>query len=217
MVWEVPADVVEITTRLHADARPEEEDRAAFVNALVNHLEGAASQAQGGALMSTHAKGTANESGSSKSNVGSSSKKRKVPQGGLASAFGLQARRKFSYVEDVSTWKVRSPYFLQMVKAIGQAGPSHVPPSYHALRTIELNEEMDELACSTIMQTLGGNAYFNVAKETIAYGVWQNLCELYEKKSNASQVYWLKKLVELKMKKGTPISNHLNEFHTIFS
>ncbi|MCO5599674.1 hypothetical protein L7F22_053779, partial [Adiantum nelumboides] len=43
--------------------------------------------------MSTHAMGTTNVSGSSKSNVGSSSKKRKVPQGGLTSAFGLQARK----------------------------------------------------------------------------------------------------------------------------
>ncbi|MCO5557300.1 hypothetical protein L7F22_010861 [Adiantum nelumboides] len=88
---EAPADVVEIVTRLHADARPKGEDRAAFVDALVNDLEGAVSQAQGGASMSMHAKGTTNVSGSSKSNVGSSNKKRKVPQGGLASAFGLEA------------------------------------------------------------------------------------------------------------------------------
>ncbi|MCO5596887.1 hypothetical protein L7F22_050957 [Adiantum nelumboides] len=145
-----PADVVEIVTKLHADARLEGEGRAAFVDALVNDLEEGASQAQGSASMNTHAKGTTDVSGSSKSNVGSSSKKRKVPQGGLTSAFGLQARkqanqalRRFFYAEDVPTWKVRSPYFLQMVKAIGQAGPSYVPPSYHALRTTELNEEND--------------------------------------------------------------------------
>ncbi|MCO5551930.1 hypothetical protein L7F22_005437, partial [Adiantum nelumboides] len=88
---DAPADVVEIVTRLHADARPEGEVIAAFVDALVNDLEGAASQAQGGASMNMHAKGTTNVSGSSKSNVESSSKKRKVPQGGLASSFGLQA------------------------------------------------------------------------------------------------------------------------------
>ncbi|MCO5547010.1 hypothetical protein L7F22_000450 [Adiantum nelumboides] len=126
-----------------------EKDRAAFVDALVNDLEEAASQAQGGASMSTHAKGMTNVSGSSKSNVESSNKKRKVPQGGLASSFGLQARKqanqalhRFFYAEDVPTWKVRSPYFLQMVKAIGQASPSYVPLSYHALRTTELNEEV---------------------------------------------------------------------------
>ena len=78
-------------------------------------------------------------------------------------------------------------------------------------------EELDELACSTIMLSLAENVYFNVAEEKIAYEVWKKLCDLYEKQSAASQIYWLKKLVDLKMKEGTPMSNHLNEFHTIFS
>ena len=78
-------------------------------------------------------------------------------------------------------------------------------------------EELDELACSTIMLTLLENVYFNVAEETTAHGVWQKLCDPYEKQSVASQIYWLKKLVDLKMKEGNSMSNHLNEFHTIFS
>ena len=52
-----------------------------------------------------------------------------------------------------------------------------------------------------------------------SYGVWKTLCYLYEKQSVASQIYWLKKLkklMDLKMKEGTPMSNHLNEFHTLF-
>ncbi|MCO5557441.1 hypothetical protein L7F22_011005 [Adiantum nelumboides] len=78
-------------------------------------------------------------------------------------------------------------------------------------------EELDELACSIIMLTLAESVYFNVAEETTAYDVWQKLCGMYEKQSAASQIYWLKILVELKMKEGTAMSNHLNEFHTIFS
>ncbi|MCO5547064.1 hypothetical protein L7F22_000505 [Adiantum nelumboides] len=66
------------------------------------------------------------------------------------------------------------------------------------------------------MLTLVENIYFNVAEETTSYGVWQKLCGMYEKQSAASQIYWLKKLVE-KMNEGTAMSNHLNEFHTIFS
>ncbi|MCO5570761.1 hypothetical protein L7F22_024489 [Adiantum nelumboides] len=78
-------------------------------------------------------------------------------------------------------------------------------------------EELDELPCSTITLTLAESIYFNVAEETTAYGVWQKLCGMYEKQSAATQIYWLKKLVELKMKEGTAMSNHLNEFHTNFS
>ena len=56
------------------------------------------------------------------------------------------------------------------------------------------------------MLTLAESVYCNVAKETTSYGVWQKLCGLYEKQRAASQVYWLKKLVDLKMKEGIIIS-----------
>ena len=83
--------------------------------------------------------------------------------------------------------------------------------------TLDVWEELDELACSTIMLTLAENVYFNMEEESIAYGVWQELCGLYEKQSAASQIYWLKKLVDLKIKEGTTMTNRLNEFHIIFS
>ncbi|MCO5587862.1 hypothetical protein L7F22_041814 [Adiantum nelumboides] len=104
--------------------------------------------------MSTHASGNAHVSATGisafKSNVGSSSKKRKGAQGPLASAFSLQACKqadqalcRFFYAEDIpAEWKVRSPFFLEMVKAIGQVGPSYVPPTYNALRTTELNDKV---------------------------------------------------------------------------
>ena len=47
--------------------------------------------------------------------------------------------------------------------------------------TNEVWVELDELACSTIILTLAKSVYFNVAKRTISYGVWQKLCSLYEK------------------------------------
>ena len=78
-------------------------------------------------------------------------------------------------------------------------------------------DEMDELARSTIMLTLSKSVYFNVKEMKTSYELWQKLCDLYEQKSAASQVYWLKQLVDLKMKDGTPMSSHLDEFNTIFS
>ena len=41
--------------------------------------------------------------------------------------------------------------------------------------------------------------------------------DLYGMQNASSQVYWLKKLIDLQMKEGTSMSNHLNEFNTIFS
>ncbi|MCO5568295.1 hypothetical protein L7F22_021994 [Adiantum nelumboides] len=77
--------------------------------------------------------------------------------------------------------------------------------------------ELDELERSTIMLTLHKSVYFNVMDTNGAYGVWSALSNLYEEKSAASQVYWQKKLIDLRMKESTPMSNHLNEFHTIVS
>ncbi|MCO5573535.1 hypothetical protein L7F22_027306 [Adiantum nelumboides] len=67
------------------------------------------------------------------------------------------------------------------------------------------------------MLTLHKSVYFNVKDTSGAYGVWSALSNLYDKKSAASHVYWLKKLIDLRTKEFTPMSNHLNEFHTIAS
>ena len=77
--------------------------------------------------------------------------------------------------------------------------------------------DLDELARSTIMLTLSKSVYFNVKEMKTSYELWKKLCNLYDQKSAASQVYWLKKLVDLKMKEGASMSDHLNEFNTIFS
>ena len=51
-------------------------------------------------------------------------------------------------------------------------------------------QEMDELARSTIMLTLSKSVYFNVKDMKTSFELWwQKLCDLYEKKSAASQVY----------------------------
>ncbi|KAH7301454.1 hypothetical protein KP509_23G027600 [Ceratopteris richardii] len=71
------------------------------------------------------------ESGQASKNVHPSSfKKRKLSQQGLYIPF----------------WKVRSPYFKDMVAAIGHAGPSFVAPSFYALRKTELNDEIQVIA-----------------------------------------------------------------------
>ena len=76
---------------------------------------------------------------------------------------------------------------------------------------------MDALTRSTIMLSLSKIMYYNVNQTNTSYELWQKLCSLYEQKSPVSQIYWLKKLIELKMKEGTPMSNHLNKFNSIYN
>ncbi|MCO5568912.1 hypothetical protein L7F22_022614 [Adiantum nelumboides] len=59
--------------------------------------------------------------------VSSHKKKLSKSQGSLVKAWDLQARkeatmavRRFFYAEDVPFWKVRSPYFLDMISAVGK-------------------------------------------------------------------------------------------------
>ncbi|MCO5575048.1 hypothetical protein L7F22_028845 [Adiantum nelumboides] len=67
------------------------------------------------------------------------------------------------------------------------------------------------------MLTLLKSEYFNVKNMRTTYNSWEKLCDLYKQNSAALQVYWLKQLVDLKMKEGTTMSDHLDEFNTIFS
>ena len=78
-------------------------------------------------------------------------------------------------------------------------------------------EDMDMMTRSTIMLSLSKDVYYNVNGTTTNYELWQKLSNVYEQKSAASQIYWLWKLVELRMKEGTPMSNHLNEFKSIYN
>ena len=80
----------------------------------------------------------------------------------------------------------------------------------------EQSSDMDELAKSTIMLVLSKSVYFNIKVMTKSYQFWQFLIDLYEKKSVVSQIYWLKKLVEQKIKNEVAMSTHLHEFKSIF-
>ena len=64
----------------------------------------------------------------------------------------------------------------------------------------EVWDEMDEMAKSTIMLSLDKSVHYNVNENQTSYELWEELCGLFNQKSAASQVFWLKKLVHLRMK-----------------
>ncbi|MCO5558227.1 hypothetical protein L7F22_011806 [Adiantum nelumboides] len=111
-------------------------------------------------------------------------------------------------------WKKKIYYVLVQKKQLKPIKLKGIKPK--DMYEDEWNK-MDELALSTIMLTLAKSIYFNVANEVSAYNDWTKLSGLYKKQSVASKAYWLKKLVDLKMKEGTPMFNHLDEFNTIYS
>ena len=76
-------------------------------------------------------------------------------------------------------------------------------------------KSLDELARSTIMLSIPNVFLFNVENEDTTWDLWRRLEDLYAQQSVASKVYWLKKLMGLKVKEGTTMSLHLNEFNSI--
>ena len=76
-------------------------------------------------------------------------------------------------------------------------------------------DEDDWQELSTI--ELSNALLFNIEGLDCAYSIWTRLEELYAQKTATSKVYWLKKLMDLRMTEGTPMLTHLSEFNSIFS
>ncbi|MCO5602073.1 hypothetical protein L7F22_056200 [Adiantum nelumboides] len=87
-------------------------------------------------------------------------------------------------------------------------------------KNIEIDawKELDEMCRSTIILFFSKSVYYNVKDaEGGAYELWQRICDMYDKHSAASMVYWIKKLIDLQMEEGDSTNAYLNEFNTIFS
>ena len=62
---------------------------------------------------------------------------------------------------------------------------------------------------STIRLSLSKSVYYNVKDaEGGAYTLWKRICDMYDKLSAASMVYWIKKLIDLQMEEGASMNLH---------
>ena len=76
---------------------------------------------------------------------------------------------------------------------------------------------LDAKARSTIRLHLVESIYFTIVGEPTAKAVWGKLCANYESKSASNKVYMMKKLFDMRMKEGTSVTTHLNDFNVIFT
>ena len=74
---------------------------------------------------------------------------------------------------------------------------------------------LDRKELGVIHLTLSRAFVHNVVKENITMDLMKALSSMYEKLSANNKVYLMKKLFNLKKAKGTPVTQHLNEFNTI--
>ena len=77
-------------------------------------------------------------------------------------------------------------------------------------------DDLDAKCKSTIILSLTEQVHYNVVDEAqSAWQLWEKIKNLYDKKSPASQMYWLKKLMDLRMSENATMSAHLSSFHVI--
>ena len=70
---------------------------------------------------------------------------------------------------------------------------------------------------STIRLSLSKFVYYNVKDaDGRAYALWKRICDMNDKHSAASEVYWIKRIIDLRMEEGDFMNSHLNELNIVF-
>ncbi|TXG70578.1 hypothetical protein EZV62_005513 [Acer yangbiense] len=71
--------------------------------------------------------------------------------------------------------------------------------------------------CGYIRQWVDDNVYNHVSEETHARSLWNKLEQLYARKTGNNKLFLIKKMLGLKYRDGTPLSDHLNAYQGILN
>ena len=82
------------------------------------------------------------------------------------------------------------------------------------------SNDMSDVDCKKLKKkTLGAihqwvdiSLYNHVTKETDPHTLWKNLENMYETKNAQAKIFLMRKLMNLKLKEGQSIAEHLNDF-----
>ena len=73
-------------------------------------------------------------------------------------------------------------------------------------------KKLKKKTLDVIRQWVDISLYNHVAKETNPHTLWNNLENMYETKKEQAKLFLMRKLMNLKLKEGQSISEHLNDF-----
>ncbi|GJU83864.1 retrovirus-related pol polyprotein from transposon TNT 1-94 [Tanacetum coccineum] len=72
---------------------------------------------------------------------------------------------------------------------------------------------LDRQALGVVRLSLAKNIAYNIVNEKTTYDLFKALSNMYEKPSASNKVFFIRQLVNTKMKEGTPIADYVNEFN----
>ena len=76
-------------------------------------------------------------------------------------------------------------------------------------------EKLNRKTIRCIRQCIDVNVFHHVSQETNAEALWEKLRGLYERKTTQNKAFVARKLVNLKLKEGRPVAEHLSEFQDL--
>lgn len=76
---------------------------------------------------------------------------------------------------------------------------------------------LDRQALDVVRLSLAKNFAYNIVNESTTFGLLKGLSNMYEKPSAMNKVSLMRLLVNLKMKDGRSVTDHVNEFNSIIS
>ena len=76
-------------------------------------------------------------------------------------------------------------------------------------------EKLNRKIIGCIRQCIDVNVFHHVSQETNAEALWEKLRTLYERKTAQNKAFITRKLVNLKLKEGKSIAEHLSEFQDL--
>ncbi|GJW59032.1 retrovirus-related pol polyprotein from transposon TNT 1-94 [Tanacetum coccineum] len=113
---------------------------------------------------------------------------------------------------DFGFWKMQIEDYLYQKKLhepLAEAKPTGIKAEDWAL--------LDRQALGAVRLSLTKNVAYNVVNEKTIYGLFKALSNMYEKPSASNKVFFIRQLVNTKMKEGASVTDHVNEFNSILS
>ena len=76
-------------------------------------------------------------------------------------------------------------------------------------------KKMNRKTIGLIRQCIGHEVFHHVAQETSAYELWIKLEEMYQAKTSRNKALLMRRLVNLKLQRGTTVAEHTSEFQNL--
>ena len=111
-----------------------------------------------------------------------------------------------------SLWRPRMIYFLHCKDLFDFIELKRVKPE--SIKEYDWNK-LNNRTLGQIRQWIGHNVFHHVAQDTDAYEMWRKLEDMFQAKTARNKALIMRRIVNLKLRSGTSVAEHTNEFQSL--